>query len=642
MSTESRFEDVFLHPLSGELSLILLERLSAGTDLTGLTAAVLPMVSHATGSGALGVLVQQAATWTPIAWVGRAKRPPDRAITLAADQLQTIVSEGWVLAPIPRWPQGVALLAARDDGNPMTPLEPALAATAALLGLAGNAERGRWEDLCQRLTALMKASTKWRRMHDTDGLLKQMAETAAKLLDSDRASIFLLDQRRGVLVGRPALGIAGGKLEVAANAGVVGAVMQSGLPRRWSRGDPRDEVNRKIDKQTQYETRSLIAVPMRNPGGKVIGVFEVLNRHNDLPYQKEDETMLQLLADQAAVTIDLSQEREKLLDSRERVTVEAAATAEIVGKHPEIDSLRAAVSRVAKTELAVLLLGANGTGKEVIARAIHYNSPRRQEPFIAVNCAALVETLLESELFGHEKGAFTDALASRPGKFELAHEGTLFLDEIGDLTPGGQAKLLRVLEEKIVIRVGGSTPISTDVRVIAATNQPLAEWVGKGKFREDLFYRLNVVTLRLPPLRERGDDILLLAEHFLEQFCRRAGRALPKIGEQASRLLLRHSWPGNVRELRNLMERVAYLSVGDEVVAEDIELVSRPSVVKEPTGEWDELDLAEATRLFQIRHIEQCIQRNKGQMTDVADQLGLHRPNLYRKLKQLGLERGEK
>src|SRR4029077_14647643 len=180
-----------------------------------------------------------------------------------------------------------------------------------------------------------------------------------------------------------------------------------------------------------------------------------------------------------------------------------------------IEALRSTIRRVANTDLAVLILGENGTGKEVVAQAIHYFSNRRDPPFIAVNFAALTETLLESELFGHEKGAFTDAHESRPGKFELASGGTLFLDEIGDLSPGGQAKLLRVLEEKVVVRVGGSKSIHTDARVIAATNQNLAEMVRAKKFRQDLFFRLNVVALRLLPLRDRPGDVLLLADHFL-------------------------------------------------------------------------------------------------------------------------------
>ena len=213
---------------------------------------------------------------------------------------------------------------------------------------------------------------------------------------------------------------------------------------------------------------------------------------------------------------------------------QAAEDVRLVGNSPAIEALRSTVRRVADTDLAVLVLGENGTGKEVVSQLIHYRSPRRDRPFVAVNCAAIAETLLESELFGHEKGAFTDAHESRPGKFEIAAGGTLLLDEIGDLSPGGQAKLLRVLEEKVVVRVGGSKPIPVDVRVIAATNQNLADMVRARKFRQDLFYRLNVVVLELPPLRDRGDDILLLADHFLTDFCRRARRKPPKFSARSA------------------------------------------------------------------------------------------------------------
>ena len=248
----------------------------------------------------------------------------------------------------------------------------------------------------------------------------------------------------------------------------------------------------------------------------------------------------------------------------------------MIGECPAIESLRSTVSRMADTDLALLILGENGTGKEVVAQLIHYLSQRRDQPLVAVNCAALTETLLESELFGHEKGAFTDAHEARAGKFELASGGTLFLDEIGDMSLGGQAKLLRVLEEKVVVRVGGSRPIHTDARVIAATNQNLAEMVRERRFREDLFFRLNVVTLDLPPLRERGEDVLLLAEHFLQDFSVKARRKPPKLTAAAGRRLLSHTWPGNIRELRNLMERLAYLLQGDKIEAEDLSFVLAP------------------------------------------------------------------
>jgi Nif-specific regulatory protein len=256
---------------------------------------------------------------------------------------------------------------------------------------------------------------------------------------------------------------------------------------------------------------------------------------------------------------------------------------------------------------------------------------------VAVNCAAISETLLESELFGHEKGAFTDAHESRQGKFELASGGTLFLDEIGDLSLSGQAKLLRVLEEKVVVRVGGSRPIHTDARVIAATNHNLAEMVRDKRFRQDLYFRLNVVSLELPPLRDRGDDVLLLAEHFLADFCSKAHRKRLKLAAAARTRLLGHSWPGNVRELRNLMERLAYLLPGERIEAEDLAFIISPAG-EMPALVGLDLPLARATDNFQIEYINRNIERARGNMSEAAKRMGLHRSNLYRKMRQLGMQ----
>src|SRR5437867_4364998 len=249
----------------------------------------------------------------------------------------------------------------------------------------------------------------------------------------------------------------------------------------------------------------------------------------------------------------------------------------ILGSSPTTKAMVRMILKVAPASHTVLILGESGTGKELVARQIHNHSPRHANPFLAVNCAAITETLLESELFGHEKGAFTDAHESRAGKFELASGGTLLLDEIGDMSLSGQAKLLRVLEEKTIVRVGGSRPIHTDVRVLAATNQKLVELVRTKRFREDLYFRLNVVTLELPPLRNRGDDVMLLAEHFLREFSKRAGRRVPKFSAAARKRLESHTWPGNVRELRNLMERLAYLSSGERIEAEDLAFILSPA-----------------------------------------------------------------
>ena len=376
-------------------------------------------------------------------------------------------------------------------------------------------------------------------------------------------------------------------------------------------------------------------MPLITASGKCLGAFEVLNKLEG-QFTDEDQRGLQELAAHATVALENTQQLEELLSKHQLLVEEAAGGVQLIGESPAIEAVRSTTRRIADTDLAILILGENGTGKEVVARSIHYLSGRRDQPFIAVNCAALSETLLESELFGHEKGAFTDANETRAGKFELASGGTLFLDEIGDMSLSGQAKLLRVLEDKTVVRVGGSTPIHTEVRILAATNQDLASMVREKKFREDLFFRLNVVSLELPPLRERGEDVLLLAQYFLQSFCRNMGRNVPGLSAAAQKQLVSHRWPGNVRELRNLMERLAYLTSGDRIEAEDLAFIDTSG-----TGEALNLELGstltDATKEFQQEYIRQTIDSTQGNMSQAAKKLGLHRSNLYRKMRQLDM-----
>ncbi len=552
-------------------------------------------------------------------------------------------ADPWYGAPLVlREPSGEVLVVHRADFPAATPRDAAFftafQTAASALGTGFRIVRGRQRlhERAIRSETILSIVQQWGRTQQMETLLNQMAEASTQLLEADRASIFLWDKPNRILVGRPALGVPGGELRIPDDAGVVGEVLRTGESRRVTNREVRDPVNRQVDAKLSYQTRTLAAVPLRTTSGELLGVFEVINKKVG-EFSADDEAALVELAGHAAVALENTQDREQLLASHRQMVDQAAEHVRLIGNSPAIEALRSTVRRVADTELAVLVLGENGTGKEVVSQLIHYLSPRRDRPFVAVNCAAIAETLLESELFGHEKGAFTDAHESRPGKFELAAGGTLLLDEIGDLSPGGQAKLLRVLEEKIVVRVGGSRPIPVDVRVIAATNQNLADLVRARKFRQDLYFRLNVVVLELPPLRDRGDDVLLLAEHFLSDFSRRARRKLPKFSSEARKRLQQHLWPGNVRELRNLMERLAFLVSGDVIEPGDLAFILSPSpettsllVVDQP--------LSSATDRFQIEYIRKSIQRTGGNMSDAAELLGLHRSNLYRKMKQLGMD----
>ncbi len=493
------------------------------------------------------------------------------------------------------------------------------------------------EHTAERFARLVEINRAWASAQGTRPLLEAIAEAACELFDADRASIFLWDEANHSLIGQPALGFAAAELRLPDDKGVVGAVLQSGKPMRT--GPESSEIDHTIDQKTGYRTRTLLCVPLDAPDGRRLGVFELLNKRSGV-FTSEDETGLAGLAANAAIALANTQQFEQLLARHDQIVDQAASGVRLIGNCPAMAAIRGTIERVADTELAILILGENGTGKEVAAQSLHYQSRRRGGPFVAVNCAAITESLLESELFGHEKGAFTDARETRAGKFELASSGTLLLDEIGDMSLGGQAKLLRVLEEKVVVRVGGSTPIATDARLLAATNQNLAELVRAGRFREDLFYRLNVVSIELPPLRSRGDDVLELAEHFLRTFCQSMGRKTPKLSADARSRLASHRWPGNIRELRNLMERVAYLHQGPRVEASDLAFVLAPG---KPTSDLmdSDLPLASATREFQRGYIRHTIESCRGNVTDAAERLGVHRSNLYRKMGQLGMTDSE-
>ncbi|WP_417747112.1 sigma 54-interacting transcriptional regulator [Rosistilla oblonga] len=629
-----------------ELSCELLRQVAAGEPLATTFYPAISRVLADFRPGAIAIVRQRGMDWGlepafAAASDFRIAAVPEVVISSALEAQFIGHDSGWVAAAIASKDRAPSVLvvqlprAAVDQVDALRPLMIGLSELAALLLQIAGDQAARAAEI-QRLTTMLEIAATWQQQRDWSELLESMAEAATQLLDAQRASIFLWDRRRSLLVGRPAMGVEGGQLEVDDSAGIVGAVLGSGTAKRWDASDSESEVNRKPDAQLQFQTTSLVAVPLNNRNGKRMGVFEVINKR-DGRFTDQDEQVLKELAVHAAAAIENSQERERLAQNCDKLALAVAENVQVIGESPAIVTLRKTSDRVAKTDLSVLILGENGTGKEVLARSIHLSGARRHEPFIAVNCAAIVETLLESELFGHEKGAFTDAHEARAGKFEIANGGTLFLDEIGDMSLSGQAKLLRALEEKVVVRVGGFTPISTDVRVLAATNQPLAELVRQKRFREDLFFRLNVVTLKLPPLRERGDDILLLAQHFLEDFAHKQGHRVPTLSAAAARALRSHLWPGNIRELRNLIERVSYLCTSDVIQPSDLSFSQSPSEQSDAQRLANK-SLNEATRQFQIQHIQSAIQRAGRNMTEAAAMLGLHRSNLYRKMKQLDLE----
>ncbi|MFO0941141.1 MAG: sigma-54-dependent Fis family transcriptional regulator [Pirellulales bacterium] len=577
---------------------------------------------------------QQDAHWAVVgAPESLAQLPVDLAAT-AADEMEIAQGEGWVAVPLTgRSSPAEVLLVGPYNALPLAELQ----AVGNLLrvGLTTAAQHISMARRDSQLQTMLELAEQWQRNHNLNELLNSMAAAAARVLGGDRASIFLWDKSRSELVGYPAMGVEGG-LRIRDDMGVAGKVLRTGQSHRWDNSQDPTEINAQVGQKLGYATRSLIAAPLLDRRNKPLGVFEVLNhRHGE--FSAADEAFLVDLAKHAAAAVENTQRITSLIQSRDRLVKLANDTTALVGQYPQVVSLRETVQRVAATELAVLILGENGTGKEVIARNLHLNSSRKDQSFIAINCAAIAESLIESELFGHEKGAFTDAVSDRAGKFELASGGTLFLDEIGELSLAGQAKLLRVLEDKIVTRVGSERPIQTDVRVIAATNQDLVRLVREKKFREDLYFRLNVVTLQLPPLRERGNDVVVLAKHFLEQFSHQIGRITPTLTDSAKRRLQMHSWPGNVRELRNLMERISYLTNGNEVEESDLAFVIAPSSSSDVGIVPANMPLNDATDVFQRQYIQRHVELAGGNLAQAAKQLGMHRSNLYRKMSQLGM-----
>ncbi len=310
---------------------------------------------------------------------------------------------------------------------------------------------------------------------------------------------------------------------------------------------------------------------------------------------------------------------------------------QIIGESAAMTRLREQIATAAPTNGRVLIQGENGSGKELVARAIHDLSARREQTFVEVNCAAIPEELIESELFGHEKGAFTGAVARRRGRFELADGGTIFLDEIGDMSVKTQAKVLRALEEQSFERVGGRETIKVDVRVIAASNRNLETLIAAGRFREDLYYRLNVIPIEVPPLRARRDDIPVLVDHFIQVFCAENGKRTKTVAPEALAYFLAYEWPGNVRELRNMVERLVIMAPRDEIGIDDLPAPLRPKDVAPVGADGKERSLREARDNFERAYILAELRANDWNMTRTAERLGIERSHLYRKIKTYGI-----
>ncbi len=490
------------------------------------------------------------------------------------------------------------------------------------------------QTMARDLCALMKISAAINSIHQLDELQKQLLELIFEVVPAQRGAILLREddaEEFSTLFGLDRE--AGTETTVRVSRTIAQQVLSEGvsiLSNEVAESDAFADVESVIASQMQ----SVLAVPLVL-FEKVLGVVYLYTTD---PVARFDEDHLQLvtaIVNIAAVALQNVRHIESLESENRELRASFNLEHNMVGESDSMQELYKLISRIAPTDSTVLIRGESGTGKELAARAIQLNSPRATKPFVAVNCAALTESLLESELFGHEKGAFTGAIAQKKGKLEMADGGTMFLDEIGELAPLLQAKLLRVLQEREFERVGGTRTIKVDLRLIAATNKDLEEAIRRGEFRQDLYYRLNVVALLMPSLRERREDIPLLANFFVEKYGHKCRQCSMKISKEARARLLGYDWPGNVRELENAIERAVVLSSTDTIMPEDLPeaLLETESPTGAPAAKYHE-----AVQETKKQLILQAVEQAGGNYTEAARLLGVHPNYLHRLIRNMNLK----
>jgi len=471
---------------------------------------------------------------------------------------------------------------------------------------------------------------------DIHGLLSQIMESATRLSEAEASSLLLMDREKDELYFEVALGSKGKEVQkytVKLGEGIAGWVAKKNKSLIVN-----DLANDKrhlsiIGREINYTSKTMMAVPMRVKD-ECIGVLEVINKKGDTGFSQEDIEWLEIFANQAGLAIvnakSMEEANSEIKQLQDRLKTDQGYHM-IVTKSPVILEKLEIIDRAAKTDSSVLLLGESGVGKELFAEQIHLRSQRNRASFIRVNCAALPEGLLESELFGHVKGAFTNAIANRQGRFEMADGGTIFLDEIGDLPLALQVKILRVIQERKFEKVGSDVTVTVNVRIVAATNKDLEEEVQKGRFRSDLYYRLNVLPIYIPPLRQRPEDILELAQFFLEHFMKETKKQFNGFSQDALQVMLSYSWPGNVRELQNCIERACVISKNKWISCGDLFLNSENDDREEITDR----NLKNAINIFKSNFIRKVLEENNWNQTETSRALAIQRTYLSRLIKEL-------
>jgi len=471
-------------------------------------------------------------------------------------------------------------------------------------------------------------------------LLTHIVESAMQLCGGAASSLMLTDEERKALHFEVALGSKGNEVKrftVKMGEGIAGWVAQNNKSIIVNDVAQDHRHLRTISRQVGYPVTTMLAVPMQ-VRDKCIGVVEVLNKAQEEEFNQEDLEWLEIFAGQAALAIVNARSFERAY-SEIQILQDRTPSGEsfhtMVGKSPVMKELLRMVERVAKTDSSVLILGESGVGKELFAEQIHLHSPRSHAPFVRVNCAALPEGLLESELFGHVKGAFTSAINNRKGRFEAADGGTIFLDEIGDMPLSLQAKLLRVIQEKTFEKVGSDITVTVNTRILAATNKDIEAMVGRGEFRSDLYYRLNVLPLQIPPLRGHTEDIPELARFFLSKYMQANKKHFEGFSENAIEAMLTYSWPGNIRELENCIERACVIAGGSWIEQDDL---FPQAGAGEMRSQAKNQNLKIALNVFKTNFIRKVLDENSWNQTEAAKALDIQRTYLSKLIKELNIK----
>ncbi len=485
----------------------------------------------------------------------------------------------------------------------------------------------------EHLADLLRASSLLNSTLEAHKVLDSLMELTNKLLHTEASSLILIDERGERLFFKARAGEKAKEImcfTLDADKGIVGWVIKNRKPYIAHDVASDSQWSQDISRELGFSTRSILCVPIMSRG-RLIGAVEAINKKDDERFDATDIALLTALANHAALAIENARLHTELERDNAQIIEQLRLEHHLIGDSPPMKQLMGIIRKVTTADSTVLIRGESGTGKELIARTIHYNSPRRRKPFTCVNCTLYSETLIESELFGHEQGAFTGASKRRIGRFEQADKGTVFLDEVGSISPEAQLKLLRVMESRDFERLGGSETVRVDVRIIAATNEDLESAITRGRFREDLYYRLKVIEIHAPPLREIREDIPRMVAHFLEEQAKQVGRKIKQASPRAMELLMAYAWPGTVRELKNTIERALVLGSGDILLPEHL-----PAEIKTYTPEKKggvTLEDAERDRIVQI------LERTHWNKSMAAKMLGISRNRLDRKIKSYKIVR---